>query len=158
MLLPRSAAAKTKVAIDAEASETDTPSDHGGYGFGLRIGHAWDLALLKLTPEFAASFHRFSGAPSASAESFLAGGRIGLSFVLEPSVFAHAGLGHYSYDVGTSERSNTSLGYDVGLALDLTVLPVIDIGVHAAAAGVAGSASADPFSWLSLGGHVSFEF
>ncbi len=152
------AAAETKVAVDVEASRTTTPSRHGGYGVGLRIGHAWDLPLLSLTPEFSASFHRFSGAPAASTERFMAGGRLGLGFVIEPSVFAHAGVGHYSYDDVGGEHSHTSLGYDVGLALDLTALPVIDLGVHAAAAGVAGSPAREPFPWLTLGGHVAFGF
>ena len=53
--------------------------------------------------------------------------RIGIDFGLEPSVFAHAGIGHFEI---TSD-AHTSLGYDVGAALDPTLLPVISFGPHA---------------------------
>jgi hypothetical protein len=46
----------------------------------------------------------------------------------------------------------------VGAALDITVLPVIDFGVHATFAGIAGNDEIDPFSWIAVGGHVAFAF
>ena len=56
-----------------------------------------------------------------------------------------------------SASSSTSLGYDVGLALDLTMLPVVSFGPHVLVAGVAGGESSnEPLSWVEVGGHVSF--
>jgi hypothetical protein len=48
----------------------------------------------------------------------------------------------------------------MGLALDFTLLPVVDLGAHASFAGVSGDPDEDldAFTWFGVGGHVTFVF
>jgi hypothetical protein len=152
------AMAEDEIAVDVEAAWADDPDDTNGLGVGLRVGHVWDIAIITITPELGASYHDFNGASDPTAWDVKAGGRFGIDLLLEPSVYAHAGLGHFGYDLPGGDVSHTSLAYDVGAALDITVLPVIDFGVHATFAGIAGNDEIDPFSWIAVGGHVAFAF
>jgi hypothetical protein len=154
VLCERPAAAQNKLSVDVGAAFPDGTNNGDGWGLGLRYGREWKLAILTLTPEFDFSYHNFSGPNDATTLAFMGGGRLGIDFIIEPSVFAHAGVGHVD-GVGISQ---TSLGYDVGAALDLTVLPVIDFGPHLIFAGIAGDHSNDPFTWMEIGGHISFNF
>lgn len=157
-LVSAPAMAEDEISVDVEAAWADDPNDSNGFGVGLRAGHVWDIAIITITPEIGASYHDFEGASDPSAWDVKAGGRFGIDLLIEPSVYAHAGLGHFGYDLPGDDVSHTSLAYDVGAALDITVLPVIDFGVHATVAGVSGNDTIDPFSWLAVGGHVSFAF
>jgi hypothetical protein len=148
----RPAFAGPKVAIDVGATFPAGASNHGGFGVGARFGHEYKLTLLELTPELGLAYHDFGGPADATAIAGFAGGRFGVNLGLEPLVFAHAGVGHFS----SVSRSNTSLAYDVGGALDLTILPVVSFGAHAMVAGIAGTSSVNGLSWVELGGHVSF--
>jgi hypothetical protein len=152
------AMAEDEIAVDVEAAWADDPNESTGLGVGLRAGHVWDIAIITITPELGASYHDFDGAADPTAWDVKAGGRFGIDLLLEPSVYAHAGLGHFGYDLPDGDVSQTSLAYDVGAALDVTVLPVIDFGVHATFAGIAGNDEIDPFSWIAVGGHVAFAF
>lgn len=157
-LISAPAAAEDEIAVDVEAAWADDPIETNGLGVGLRVGHVWDIAILTITPEFGVSYHDFEGAADPTAWNVMAGGRFGVDLLIEPSVYAHAGLGHFGYDLPSGDVSHTSLGYDVGAALDLTLLPVIDFGVHASVAGIAGDETIDPFSWIAVGGHIAFAF
>jgi hypothetical protein len=152
VLMPRTASAQNKIAIDLGADLPQGSHNDNGWGIGGRFGHQWNLAVIKLIPEFGFSYHDLTGSADATAWNILAGGRFGIDFGLEPLVFAHAGLGHYA----TSFGDHTSLAYDFGAALDLTILPVVSFGAHVMESGIAGGNDADPLSWLELGGHVSF--
>src|SRR6187402_778032 len=121
------AAAQNELSLDAEAAFPSDESHDTGWGGGVRFGHEWDLVLISLTPEIGANYHAFGGAPDAESFAVVAGGRVGISFVLKPSAFLHAGVGHFGYDTALGDVSQTSLAYEAGLALDLTMLPVIDI-------------------------------
>lgn len=142
--------------------ESDTPSDSvpdasSGFGVGLRFGHEWHPLILSLTPEFGASYRAFSGLSDGDAFTLVAGGRVGLGFILEPSVYAHAGVGHFSYGTEAGEASATGLAYDVGAALDFTGLPAVDLGIHATLAGIGGDSDTSDIAWLGLGAHIEFE-
>jgi hypothetical protein len=153
------AGAKGKLGIDVDAAlPTDEPSGvDTGWGAGLRLGHQWDLPLINLTPEFAGHYTQFGGSADLTAWSLMAGGRLGIGFILSPSVFAHAGLGHFGFNAPPgADSSQTSLGYDFGAALDLTALPIVDIGAHVAWNGIAGDKSIDPLNWVAIGGHLQF--
>jgi hypothetical protein len=152
------AMAEDEIAVDVEAAWADDPNESNGFGVGLRAGHVWDIAIITITPELGASYHDFDGAADPTAWDVKAGGRFGIDLLLEPSVYAHAGFGHFGYHLPDGDVSQTSLAYDVGAALDITVLPVIDFGVHATFAGIAGNDEVDPFSWIAVGGHVAFAF
>ena len=157
-LISSPASAHDEIAIDVEAAWADDPNDPNGLGAGVRAGHVWDIAIITITPELGASYHDFDGAADPTAWDIKAGGRFGIDLLIEPSVYAHAGLGHFGYDLPDGDVSHTGLGYDVGAALDITALPVIDFGVLATVAGIAGNDDVDPFSWIAVGGHVAFAF
>ncbi|HET9931195.1 MAG TPA: hypothetical protein VFQ35_10930 [Polyangiaceae bacterium] len=152
-----------KVGLDLEAAlPSDVPDTEQGWGGAARLGNEWNLVLLKLTPEFEANYHKFGGTGDAKQFSALAGGRVGVGLIIQPSVYAHAGVGHFGYRrlyQGMYEDiAQTSFAYDVGAALDLTVLPLIDVGAHASVNGIAGNKDADPFTWYSIGAHVAISF
>jgi hypothetical protein len=156
---PSVAHADGELGLDLEASiPGDVPDANTGLGGGIRLGHEYDLVILSLMPELGADYRAFGGESNAKAFRFTGGGRVGLGFIIQPSVFAHAGVGHFWYDLPNRDVSHTSLAYDLGLALDLTVLPVIDLGAHATWAGIAGNSNVDALSWVGLGGHIEFSF
>lgn len=158
LLVSHGAQAQKQFSVDVEAALPANDGHDDGWGLGARVGHKWDLVLVSLTPEIGFNYHTFGGPPDAEAFAVVAGGRIGIGFVIEPSAFLHAGIGHVGYNTPVGDYGRTSLAYEGGLALDLTLLPVIDIGAHAALAGIAGDADEDAFSWLAIGGHVTFNF
>lgn len=147
------AAAQTTVAVDVGAAFPSGAESSDGWGAGLRFGRRYHVTLLSLDPELDVAYHNF-GDGKTEAFRVLGGGRLGIDAGLEPSVFAHAGVGHYGAPAG----SHTSLGYDLGAALDLTMLPVISFGPHVMFAGIAGTNTIEPLSWFEVGGHVSFTF
>ncbi len=129
-------------------------TDSGG-GFGLRGGEEWEVLILTLSPELSAQYSRFGGEREPSAYQLMGGTRLGIGFIIEPSVFAHAGIGYLDQEL---YGSGTGFAYDVGAALDLTLIPFMDIGVHAQLSGV--NTPADDvrgLAWLVTGVHVEFE-
>jgi hypothetical protein len=152
LFAPSTAHAQNKFAIDLGADFPSGKGNDNGWGAGVRFGHQWNLTLIKLIPEVGFSYHDMSGPADTKAWNILAGGRFGIDFGLEPLVFAHAGIGHYS----SFDASQTSFAYDIGAALDLTILPVVSFGAHVMESGIAGGGGSDAFSWLEVGGHVAF--
>ena len=150
------AGAQNKLSFDGEAAFPSSSASKTGWGLGLRAGHEWDLLLLSLTPEIGGSYHAFGGSPDARTFSGVAGARVGLGFILEPSVFTHFGVGHFGYDTAAGAVSHTSLTYDFGAALDLTVLPVIDLGAHVDYVRILGDSVAN-FSFIAVGAHITFK-
>ncbi|MBW8885977.1 MAG: hypothetical protein JF612_14655 [Planctomycetia bacterium] len=53
------------------------------------------------------------------------GGRFAVGKIIEPSIFGHVGVGHVQ-----GFETRTAPIMDAGLALDFTLLPLIDLGVH----------------------------
>ena len=153
VLTPGRAAAQNKLSFDAGAAFPSASGNDDGWGAGMRFGHGWDLLLISITPEIGFSYHDFSGRNDATTFAVFGGGRVGIGFVLEPSVFLHAGVGH----LGGVVRQ-TSLAYDLGAALDVTAIPVIDFGPHVMLSGIAGDKNSEAFSWLEIGGHLTINF
>lgn len=125
--------------------------DKGGGG-ALRIGSELDLFLVTLIPELSLGYHSFGGDEDYDATTFagMLGGRIRFLKILEPGIFAHAGVGRLGgYD------PHTGLAFDAGLTLDFTLLPLIDLGVHAAWNRVFGDKDHDGLSYGTAGFHVA---
>ncbi len=120
------------VAIDfdyASAMQHDLVREGGGGA--LRVGSEIDLLLVSLIPEVTFDFHDF-GARTRNHAQLLTGklgGRIRFFKVIEPGLFAHLGLGTLS---GDRRYSHIGAALDMGVTLDLTILPFIDLGLHAA--------------------------
>lgn len=160
-LWPRSAAAQTTLGIDLSFNDAiDQNATDGGAGVDIYFGPRLDLALLQLTTELAGGYHKFGGVFDPTVYRVLAGGRLGVGVAIRPSVFAHVGVGHLRYDelLGTGRDGRTNFGGDLGLALDFTILPLVDVGVQGSYNVIAGDDDADAFKWYQLGAHVTFVF
>lgn len=158
---PRSAAAQTTLGIDLSFNDAVDQSDtDAGAGIDVYFGPRLDLAILQLTTELAGGYHDFGGQLEPTVYRALAGGRLGVGFGIRPSVFAHLGVGHLRYDevLGTGREGRTNFAGDLGLALDFTVLPLVDLGIQGSYNLVAGGEDEDAFEWYQAGVHVTFVF
>jgi hypothetical protein len=118
---------KTHIAVDFDfGTALDAPGTKAGGGGALRLGQEFDLLLISLTPEFGGGYHAFGGNDETRLYSGFIGGRLAVGKIIEPSVFAHLGLAHTN---GLENRTAPIM--DAGLAIDLTILPLIDLGFHA---------------------------
>jgi hypothetical protein len=153
-LVAPDASAGPQLALDLDyAAGLEEPDVGGGYGGALRFGYKLDLGICSITPEVGALYYSFGGVSERNMYGGIAGGRVGFLKVLEPSIFAHVGYVNLeSYGKG---QGNTLV--DVGLALDLTILPLLDIGVHAAYSAVTVK-DANVFDWGRIGAHGTLSF
>src|SRR6187551_2453834 len=117
---------KTHIAVDFDVNSAfDALGTKVGGGGALRLGQKFNLLLISLTPEVGGSYHAFGGNDETRLYSGFLGGRLGVGKIVEPSIFAHWGLAHME---GLDTRTGTVL--DAGLAIDVTLLPLVDFGVH----------------------------
>jgi hypothetical protein len=117
---------KLHIALDLHFdSALDAPRTNSGGGGALRLGQKYDLLLVSFTPELGGGFHSFGGSDQTKLYEGFLGGRFGVGKILEPSIFGHVGVGRLR---GFETRTAPVL--DTGLALDLTLLPLIDLGLH----------------------------
>lgn len=147
---------KFMLALDldyATAFSNDLISDGGG--FGLRIGSEYDMFLISLIPELVLDYHNFaSDTPDrANITTGKIGGRIRFFKIVEPGVFAHIGIGNIS---GNDRYSHTSGAFDWGFTLDLTILPLVDLGLHASWNRVFGGYDTGSYGLTGL--HVALVF
>jgi hypothetical protein len=118
---------KTHIAVDFDfGTALDAPGTKAGGGGALRLGQEFDLFLVSLTPELGGGYHAFGGNDETRLYSGFIGGRLAIGKIVEPSIFAHLGVGHTA-----GLESRTAPIMDAGLAIDLTLLPLIDLGFHA---------------------------
>ncbi|HXK18020.1 MAG TPA: hypothetical protein VNG33_09465 [Polyangiaceae bacterium] len=119
-------AGKTHIALDFDfGSALAEPETRDGGGGALRLGQKFDLFLVSFTPEIGGGYHAFGGTDQTKIYSGFIGGRFGVGKILEPSIFGHVGVARVH---GFETRTAPLL--DTGLALDFTLLPLIDLGVH----------------------------
>ena len=156
LLFPARAEASTKLALDLDyAGGIDEPGIGKGTGGALRFGKELDLVAVSLTGEIGISYHTFEGSLDPSHYAGFVGGRLAFGKLLEPSLFALVGVGRLNLDA--VDIKDTGPEFDVGLALDLTALPLIDIGVHAMydLQKLDGGAN---FDWYKIGAHAALVF
>lgn len=148
---PRERHSKTHIAVDFDFNsafdELDTKLGGGG---ALRIGQKFNLLLISLTPEVGGSYHAFGGNDETRLYRGFLGGRLGFGKIVEPSVFAHWGLAHLE---GLQTRTGTVL--DAGLALDITLLPLVDFGVHGAYNVMTPNADGAALKYLTFGAQAA---
>lgn len=157
LLSPRSAHAGsgTAVGVDLDyAHGVNEPGVDAGTGFNGRLGYKLDLLIIQVTPEIGGGYHTFSGDRNAKLAQAFVGGRLMFGKILEPGLYAHLGYGHLSQSVG----SHSGATADAGVTLDLTLLPLIDLGVHAGYKGMLKSGDYDAFDSYVLGLHGSLVF
>jgi hypothetical protein len=125
-----------------------------GAGGAVRLGRKIDLVLVSLTPEIGGGYDRFNGDNDARIYRGFIGARLGFGKVIEPSVFAHIGVGKLDANFG----GHTAATVDAGIALDLTFLPLINLGAHASYNSLLSQNNYSSFDWLALGLHIALVF
>ena len=139
--------------LDYVTALSEPASDSGGCG-ALRIGRKLDLILISLTPEIGGSYNRFNGSDDVRIYRGFIGGRLGLGKILEPSAFAHIGIGRLDANV----VDHTAPVFDAGIALDFTLLPLINVGAQGSYNTLLAQGEHSIFNWLAFGLHVAFVF
>jgi hypothetical protein len=140
------------LALDMDlAVPIDTVDANAGGGAALRAGRKYSLVLVSLTPEVGLGYHRFRGDSGAHLYRGFLGGRVGIGTIIEPSAFAHIGIGRLEH-VQTDRFAPVM---DVGVALDFTLLPLLNLGIHGAYNSVLPHPRHPSFAWLSAGAHVA---
>lgn len=128
----------------------DEESITSGGGGALRVGAELDLILITLIPEGYFSHHAFDGL-DASVTTGKVGGRLRIGKILEPGLFAHVGIASLS----AGGVSNAAPAFDGGFTLDLTLLPLIDIGAHATYSAVFATEDSNAFHYALFGLHAA---
>ena len=130
---PSTALADTAVAADLDyAAPVKVDGVSSGWGFGFRLGSQMRAPLVSVTPELGFTYHTFGGDASTKVYRGIGGLRLGVGEVIRPGVFAHAGYGWRKVDFAAQSDTASSFTYDLGAFLDFTLLPLLNIGVHAA--------------------------
>jgi hypothetical protein len=146
---------KTTIALDLEyAGDIDEDDVESGSGGAIRLGRQADLVLVSLTGEIGGSYHGFAGEREVSVYRGFLGGRLQVGKILEPGIYGHLGIGK----LNDEPDSRTAPTFDAGLFLDLTVLPLVDLGVHAGYDTVLGSGDANAFDYWVAGAHAALVF
>jgi hypothetical protein len=145
----------TAIGVDLDYTNgINEPAVGKGTGFNVRLGYKLDLLVLQFTPEVGGAYHTFSGDAGAKFSQGIVGGRLAFGKILEPGLYAHLGYGHLGFDGGS--RSGATA--DAGVTLDLTLLPLIDLGVHAGYNGMLKSDPYDAFDSYVVGVHGALVF
>jgi hypothetical protein len=149
------ASSGTAIGVDLDYAHGINEQGVGsGTGFNVRLGYKLDLLLAQLTPEVGGGYHSFSGDASAKFSQGFVGGRLAFGKILEPGLYAHVGYGH----VGEFDTGRSGATADAGLTLDLTILPLIDLGVHAGYDGLLKTGDFPAFDTYVLGVHGALVF
>jgi hypothetical protein len=149
------ASSGTAIGVDLDyAHGLNEPGVESGSGFNVRLGYKLDLELLQITPEVGGGYLTFGGDENAKFSQGIVGGRVAFGKVIEPGMYAHLGYGHV-VEGGVGRSGATG---DAGVTLDLTLLPLIDLGVHAGYDGLLKSGNAPAFDSYVLGVHGALVF
>jgi hypothetical protein len=157
IMLASPAHAKTMVSGDFDYTASAGSNIGTGWGFGVRLGQRFHVPLIALDPEIGFTYHGFNDAPSPTMYRGIAGLRLGVLEILRPGVYGHVGVGRIDFDQ-TPDASHTAFTYDVGLFLDLSVIPYLDLGLHAGYDGIASGDRVDAVNWWNFGFHAAAVF
>ena len=157
------APSQAEIAIAADldfAIPVDSDAESGG-GFGIRLGYQLKVTEVFLTPELAFTYHAFSGDFDPTVYRGLAGLRLGIGKIIRPGVFGHLGIGRFAIDVpflDDIDISHTAFTYDIGAFLEFVLLPLLNLGVHAAYNHINSGNHAPGFQWVTLGAQAALVF
>lgn len=152
--------ADTIIGVQGNINSLVEPSRDGtGVGIDVLLGKRLDLTLITIGTELSLGAHSFAGTDDPTAYRAMAGANLGVGSIFRPSVFAHLGVGHITVaDDAFPDQTRTGLAGDVGLALDFTLLPLLDIGVQGSYNAISGNSKTDPFRWVQGGVHATLVF
>jgi hypothetical protein len=131
-----------------------------GGGGAVRIGTEVDLVGFTVTPELTIEFIDFVALPHGNANADVnvtmatgkAGCRIRFGKTVEPGLIAHIGVGHLG---GDPSSARTSVAWDLGATLDVTVLPLLNIGLQVGLNGLSGANDNGWFAYGTVGVHTA---
>jgi hypothetical protein len=132
-----------------------------GFGFSGRMGYRFELGPIWLAPELGGGYISFRdiGGYSLHPARIFGGGRLGLRGFVQPQIYGHAGYGWLG---GLGDINLNGAMFEVGVALDLRVLPILGIGIHGGYTSnenINGDAvGRDAFNWVNVGAHVGLTF
>jgi hypothetical protein len=155
-LAPSTARADIALAADLEL---DVPIGMGvdtAPAFALRLGWQLHLPALVITPEV--GYHRVSFGDELTLNRGFAGGRIAIGEVFRIGAFAHVGFANATFQSAAGDQDSTDVTYDVGGFFDFTLLPLLDVGVHAGYGRARADESEDPVQWVPIGAHIALIF
>jgi hypothetical protein len=151
---PAHAESSTHLALDLDFnSAVDVNGVKAGGGGGLRVGQKLGLVVLSLTPELGGSYHAFGGDAQAKLYDGFVGARLGVGKVVEPSIFAHVGYAHLD-----ARGSRGGMLLDGGLALDFTLLPLVEFGLHGGYNVMTAGSDSAALKFLTLGLQAALVF
>ena len=122
----------------------DGPDRDPGYGLNVRVGHDWNLALLKIGAEISGSHHTLGGPNGVTITRAMAGVRLAVGVAVEPYFFAHFGYGQIN---GGPEGAS----YDAGGGISYTISK-IRVGLQA------GYNSCQGIRWINAGARAELSF
>ncbi|MBM4319983.1 MAG: hypothetical protein FJ125_08470 [Deltaproteobacteria bacterium] len=138
-------------------------------GLDLRLGYTLPIPLISVTPELASSWVTLPDAdeeesfPDHGIRTVAGGLRLGLPGIVAPALFAHAGYGWEDGELDDMILSRSGLSLDGGIAVELTLLPIVSFGAYVAYQALRFDANRNDKewvweSWLKLGLEVSASF
>ena len=146
---PRRASAQVHADLDADLAIGLSPTGIGiGGGLDGRVGYRFDQGPVWIQPELAIGFQHFDGgaAVGGTLGRLLGGGRLGLTGLVQPNVFAH---------VGGAVGDGQGFALDAGAAIDFQ-LSRVNLGAHVTYNLLAETGGI--VSWLDVGPHGGFTF
>ncbi|HEY2733067.1 MAG TPA: hypothetical protein VGI70_03740 [Polyangiales bacterium] len=162
-LAPARVQAETTVGVDLFAvAPIDSNYHKAGGGFGIRLGEELHLPLLAVVPEVGFTYASFATS-GLSVYRGIVGLRAGIGEIIRFGALAHVGFGQLSVDSEPAlhrvgEANHLGFTMDGGLFLELTLLPLINIGVHAIYNRLEGRKEGDALQWMQFGVHAALVF
>jgi hypothetical protein len=160
---PASAGPYAAVDLDVGAPLYFTDASYA-LGAGGRLGWRFDVGPAWIAPEVGAGYAGFMDSHPILGVHHVArvfgGARFGLPGRVQPSFYGHLGAGWL-------DAQQVGPAFDVGLALDLALVPRFNFGAHVGYDVVAVWAGADPVTgpippyvvrWIDVGLHASVAF
>jgi len=154
-LAPSSARAAVALAGDLEFDAPSHSDVDTALAFGVRLGWQLHLPLIVFTPEV--GYHHAAFGDDITLNRGFVGVRLGIGEAFRIGAFGHIGVGHAAFHF-TDDQDITDASYDVGGFLDFTLLPLLDLGVHAGYGRLKAGEGGEPVEWVPVGAHVTLVF
>lgn len=122
----------------------DGPDRDPGYGLNVRVGHDWNLAILKVAAEISGGHHTLGGPNGVTLTRAMAGARLALGVAVEPYLYAHFGYGRIN---GGPEGAS----YDAGGGISYSISK-IRLGLQA------GYNACQGIRWIDAGARAELSF
>lgn len=140
--------------------EYDIPTTDGdidsALGFALRLGWPLHLPALVLTPEI--GYHHANFSDDITLNRGFVGARIAIGEIFRIGAYGHVGVGNVTYHIPGPDQDVTDATYDIGGFLDFTLLPLLNVGVHAGYGYLKGDDNFDALGWVPIGVHAELVF